>query len=30
LLLGQGLNHPTRQMHWLFAHLLLETMFEVD
>ena len=30
LLLGQGMNHPTRQMHWLFAHSLLETMFEAD
>lgn len=30
LLLGQGLNHPTRQMHSLFAHSLLETMFEAE
>ena len=30
LLLGQGLNHPTRKMHWLFAHSLLETMFEAE
>ena len=30
LLLEQGLNHPKRYMHYLFAHSLLETMFEAD
>ena len=30
LLLGQGLNHPTREMHHLFAYSILETMFSAD
>ncbi|MBQ8415748.1 MAG: GDSL family lipase [Clostridia bacterium] len=30
LLLCDGMNHPIRPMHWLFAHSLLETMFEAE
>ena len=30
LLLGQGLNHPAREMHNLFAAALLETMFMAE
>ena len=26
-LLANSLNHPTRDMHWLFAHELVKTMF---
>lgn len=26
-LLANSLNHPTREMHWLFAHELVKTMF---
>lgn len=29
-LLSNYINHPTRQMHYLFAHSLLETMFEAE
>ena len=29
-LLSNYINHPTRSMHWLFAHSLLETMFEAE
>lgn len=28
-ILSNKLNHPTREMHWLFAHELLRTIFEV-
>ena len=27
-MLSNYINHPTRQMHWLFAHSLLETMMQ--
>lgn len=27
-LLANGINHPTRQMHWLFAYELMRTMLE--
>lgn len=27
-LLANKLNHPTREMHWLFAAMLVDTMFE--
>jgi len=27
-LLCNDINHPSRDMHWLFAHSLIETMFE--
>lgn len=27
-LLANHLNHPTRDLHWLFAHSLVETVFE--
>ena len=29
-LLSNYINHPIRQMNWLFAHSLLETMFEAE
>ena len=25
-MLANLINHPSREMHWLFAHALLETM----
>ena len=28
ILLANRINHPTREMNWLFAVSLLETMFE--
>ena len=28
-LLANKLNHPTRQMHWMFAYELVRTMLEV-
>ena len=27
-LLANGINHPTRQLHWLFAYELVRTMLE--
>ena len=30
LLLANRINHPTREMNWLFAYSLVETIFEAE